>query len=107
LVSQQNVTRSFKRSLVDENGTGHGGYPGGPVNLDIVRIIVVRRQHIVALLGVGEVKCSIVSVIGCVVSQDYVLLGKGRTQETTINRSFIGKFGFSSAAKYFMLVASR
>ena len=79
MVSQQNVTTVHPRSLADENGAGHGGYPGGPVNLD-VRILVRLRQD-VALLGVREVKCSILSVIGCVVSQDYILLRKERVRE--------------------------
>ena len=61
-------------SLVDEDGAGHGGYPGGPVDLD-VRILVRLRQD-VAVLGVGEVKGSILSVVSCVVSQDYILLRK-------------------------------
>ena len=82
-------------SLVDENGAGHGGYPGGPVDLD-VRILVRLRQD-VALLGVGEVKCSIISVISCVVSQDYILLKEERAQETTINRAFV-----SLAGKYWL-----
>jgi len=72
LVSQQNVTTVHPSSLVDEDGAGHGGYPGGPVDLD-VRILVRLRQDI-AVLGVGEVKCSILSVVSCVVSQDYILL---------------------------------
>ena len=74
LVSQQNVTTVHPSSLVDEDGAGHGGYPGGPVDLD-VRILVRLRQD-VAVLGVGEVKCSILSVVSCVVSQDYILLRK-------------------------------
>ena len=57
-------------SLVDENGAGHGRYPGGPIDLHIG--IVIDCCEVVARVTQSRVRV----VISCVVSQDNILLKK-------------------------------
>ena len=66
-----------RQSLVKEDWVGHRGYPGGPVDLNVG--VVFHLCEVVAgvpLLAIGVVEGSIIAVIGCVVCQDYIFLGK-------------------------------